>query len=125
MTHTLPLKNSHEEPVPHAWRPTLTAIANCVVRDDYDDLRHFPRVTPPSAESAKRIRGNLRDYGQTFTELSEDTWRSSVSSWQGPYWELLVDLWTVESGRSDLVLFVHVSESSEGLRFEIDDVHVP
>ena len=126
MTTILPTKDKNREhPIPHEWRATLTEIANCVVRDDYSSLQSLPFVAPPSAKDAKRIRGNVASYGETFAHLHEDTWQSSVSQRHGTYWELLIDLWTVESGRSDLVLFVHVFESSDGFRFEIDDVHVP
>jgi hypothetical protein len=41
------------------------------------------------------------------------------------YWDVLVDLWTVESGRSDLALILRVYESEEEFRFEIESVHVP
>lgn len=70
-----------------------------------------------------------------FAHTSHDTVRrsqsyptirgSSVSQWMGTHWEVLVDLWTIESGRSDLVLTVFVLETTDGFRFEIDSVHVP
>lgn len=41
------------------------------------------------------------------------------------HWDVLVDLWTVESGASDLVLFARVFEVENGFRFEIASVHVP
>ncbi len=33
----------------------------------------------------------------------------------GDHWDALIDLWTEEEGRSDLVLQVHISEGSEPL----------
>lgn len=41
------------------------------------------------------------------------------------YWDVLVDVFTVEEGRSDLVLFARVFERGDGYRFEIASVHVP
>jgi len=43
----------------------------------------------------------------------------------GTHWEVLVDLWTVESGKSDLVLDARVFEQETGFRIEIHSVYVP
>jgi hypothetical protein len=42
-----------------------------------------------------------------------------------PHWEVLVDLWTVESGPSDMVLHADVFEVENGFRIEIHAVYVP
>jgi hypothetical protein len=72
-------------------------------------------VAPVSAETAKQIREYLEDYGATLVALDPDTWESSVSLWMGDKWEVLVDLWTEEEGRSDLVLHLYVREDGSGL----------
>ncbi len=74
---------------------------------------------------ADQILAYVTDYGETLAELPDDTWQSSVSQWMGTHWDILVDLWTVESGKSDLVLSGRVFESNGGYRFEIDSLHVP
>jgi hypothetical protein len=43
----------------------------------------------------------------------------------GTHWELLVDLWTAEEGRSDLVLQGDVFETNSGTCFTIRSVYVP
>jgi len=43
----------------------------------------------------------------------------------GSYWDAIVDLWTAESGKSDLVLTVRVFEEGDGSRFEVNGVYVP
>ncbi|AKU94643.1 hypothetical protein AKJ09_01307 [Labilithrix luteola] len=43
----------------------------------------------------------------------------------GTYWQVLIDLWTIESGASDLVLDAWVFETEDGFRFEINSVYVP
>jgi hypothetical protein len=55
----------------------------------------------------------------------DDTWATSVSQWIDPHWEVLVDLWTVESGPSDMVLHADVFEVENGFRIEIHAVYVP
>jgi len=41
------------------------------------------------------------------------------------YWEVLVDLYTVNENASDLVLFARVYEEDQRYCFEIESVHVP
>ena len=53
------------------------------------------------------------------------SWQSSLCQWMGDSWDVLVDLWTAESGPSDLVLFVRVTESGSSYRFEVRGVWVP
>ena len=44
----------------------------------------------------------------------------------GTHWDVLVDLWTVEAGESNLVLCVRVFESEDGgCLTEVDSVRVP
>jgi len=62
---------------------------------------------------------------ETLAELPDETWATSVSQWMGTHWEVLVDLWTVESGKSDLVLDARVFEQETGFRIEIHSVYVP
>ena len=121
-----PVKDEEKEhPIARAWRPTLRQIAQAFAEEDYGLSRGIATVGPVSESTAERIRAYVAHYGETLTELPEDTWNSSVAQWMRTHWELLVDLWTIESGRSDLVLSVFVFETADGFRFEIDSLHVP
>ncbi|MCE9575998.1 MAG: hypothetical protein K8W52_22795 [Deltaproteobacteria bacterium] len=100
-------------------------IVKAFAEGDYDLARGIPRVTQPSKATADHARAYVEDYGETLAELPEETWRSSVSQWMGNHWEVLVDLWTLESGRSDLVLHLLVREDADGFRFEIHLLYVP
>jgi hypothetical protein len=75
-------------------------------------------------------RGNLiaeiiQDYGCTITLLPDESWETSVCSWQVTYWDVLVDLFTVEEGRSDLILQVNVAEQADRFLFRVHLVYVP
>ena len=107
------------------WRHTLREIAKAIAEGDYGLSRGVATVGPVSDATAERIRAYISSYGETLNDLHEDTWNRSVSQWMGTHWEVLVDLWTKESGASDLVLTVFVFETSIGYRFEIESVHVP
>lgn len=115
----------NQQLVPDAWRPTLRSIVGAFVRKDFRLTRAIPDVAPVSAATAKQIRQYVANYGETLVELTDATWRRSVSQWMETHWDLLVDLETAEGGVSDLVLSAKVFESSEGYRFEIQAVYVP
>ncbi len=42
----------------------------------------------------------------------------------GDHWDAIIDLWTNESGASDLVLTVRVYEARSEHRIEVESVHV-
>jgi hypothetical protein len=67
----------------------------------------------------------VADYGETLCDLPAETWTTSVAQWTGIHWDVLVDLWTVESERSDMVLHAFVSEVKNGFRIKIHLVYVP
>ncbi len=121
-----PLKDEEREhPVAGVWRPTLREIAKALMEGDYFLSRGIAAVAPVTNATAAQIRASISNYGETLAELPEDNWNSSVSQWMETYWDVIVDLWTRESGRSDMILSVRVFETSDGYLFEIDSVHVP
>jgi hypothetical protein len=112
-------------PVATIWRPTLKRVVEAFVAGDFQLRRGIERVIPPAPHVAKGIALRVADYGGTLIALPEETWKSSISQWMDPHWDLVVDLWTKESGRSDLVLTSRVEEIDGEYRFEIDSVYVP
>ena len=121
------LKDEHaQHPVASAWRPTLCEIVRALVHRDYSLARsNIPGVERISPAKAKRIEEYIASYGESLGELPEDAWESSASQWMETHWEVLVDLFTAESSRSDLALSVFVFEDPSGYRYEVDSVHVP
>ncbi|MFI5712159.1 hypothetical protein [Kribbella sp. NPDC051620] len=110
----LPVKEDVQTAVPHAWRETLGAIVDSLVRGDVRIGHGIENVDPLSKDRSKRCRENVEAYGRvTLSRLPETTWDSSVARWQGDRWDCLVDLWTAEEGRSDLVLRLEVLEDPE------------
>lgn len=120
---------STERPIPSAWRPLIREICGALARGDHGlstiDAAH---LEPVSAATAVHIRDSVRDYGATLVELPEQSWESSVCIWQGSRWTALVDLWSAEEGRSDLVLSLLVTPLDAGeneFRFEVHMVYTP
>ena len=114
-----------QHPVASIWRPTLSEIVKALVAGYYALGQRPASVAPVRAEVADQIKAYIADYGETVVDLPEDSWSTSVSQWMGTHWEVLVDLWTAESGDSDLALSVRVFETDDGFRIEVDSVHIP
>ena len=111
-----------EVPVPTAWRPTLVAIVDALVKEEELLL---PKVTLQAQETWKDAQESVRAYGANLKSLPEESWDSSVCIWYGDFWDVLIDLYTEEEGRSNLVLQLHVYEVDDGYRYEIVLVYVP
>jgi hypothetical protein len=114
-----------QQPVPTVWRESIFLVVKAFAEGDYRLDRRISGVAPIPQQKAEQIARNVKGYGATLTELPEESWNSSVCQWMKGYWEVLVDLFTVEEGRSDLVLSVHVVESDSSFRFEVQSVYVP
>jgi hypothetical protein len=114
-----------ERPIPSAWRPVIREIVKALVGHDYSLITGVAGVAPISAKTATQIANYIQDYGATLIELPDQTWSSSVCIWMGKQWDALIDLWTAEEGRSDLVLSVHVSEANSSFVFQLYMVYVP
>jgi hypothetical protein len=112
-------------PIAGAWRPMLCEVVRRFVQEDYHLARGVRGVEPVSAATAEQVRNSLAEYGCTLIDLPEETWQTSVAQWMGTHWEIVVDLWTAEEGRSDLVLAGDVAEISAGPRFTVRMVYVP
>ena len=113
-----------ELPVPSAWRPKLAGVVEALKNRDFCLNRKIENVARIEQGDAERIASNIDDYGDKLVSLPEDSWKTSICVWNGTYWDILVDLFTLEQGRSDLVLFIHATESSNNIEFKVEDVHV-
>lgn len=113
---------SDQKGIPAHWRQTFREIVSAFVAGDYG--RTVSAVEPISIETAAQIRCYIRDYGATLVTLPEETWDSSVCIWTGAHWDTLIDLWTEEEGRSELVLHAQVSEDPT-LAVKVHLVYVP
>ena len=126
MSEAVPIQKDEERehPVPSAWRVTLREIADALKEGNFS-LAGIENVNPLDDEMAAGIAQNIADYGCTLSQLPDESWETSVCQWQLEYWEVLVDLFTVEEGRSDLVLHVEVYEEEGGTTFKVHLVYVP
>jgi hypothetical protein len=112
-------------PVATAWREAFRDVVNAFRQGDYALATNIPMVAPVSSATVDQIKTYVLDYGETLADLPGETWATSVAHWMGTHWDVLVDLWTVESGRSDMVMSARVFEMERSFRIEIGAVYVP
>jgi hypothetical protein len=126
MTSIIPVEKDEEDehPVPTIWRDSLSAAADALAAGNYT-LTGVSLVQPLDDETAAYIKDSIADYGCTLIPLPEQSWDTSISSWQLDHWDVLVDLFTREEGRSDLVMQVTVVEDGPGFLFNVHLVYVP
>lgn len=127
MTDTIPVlqDEDNERPVPTAWRRTLIDIVQSFKEGDFRLERGIDGVQSVSVQEANRLSGNIAAYGDQLASLPEATWRTSIYRWMRGYWDVLIDLYTVREGSSDLVLFVRVYEKNGKYSFEVQSINVP
>lgn len=119
------LKDMKQQPVPTVWRKTISEIVEAFKDGDFALSRGVSGVRHISQEDAAGIAENIQDYGAHLTSLPEDAWNTSVCQWYGQHWDVMVDLYTVEEGASDLVLQLRVYEEGAAYAFEVHLVYVP
>ena len=126
MQEVKPVKDpDHQTPVPTDWRPIFEGIVRAFSTGEYFIKRDLLQVKPISDDTAKQVKGYLENYGEKLVEINQAAWNTSVSLWTEGYWEVLVDLWTAESGPSDLVLSARVFEEDGSFCIEVMGVYVP
>ena len=112
-------------PIPGAWRPIFSRIVSRFAQGDFSCSGSVTGVAPIPASTADQIREYVNEYGATLIELPEPAWATSVAQWMGSHWDVLVDLWTLEEGRSDLVLHAQVEQIGGDPRITVQTVCVP
>ena len=118
------LKDDAEHPIPRTWRAAFRRIADAFVAGDYELARHHVEgVAPVAPATAQHISASVSAYGDALAPLSDATWERSIYRWMGGHWQMLVDLTTAAEPVSDLTL--HARLEGDGLRLEIDSIHVP
>lgn len=115
---------NNQTAVPYIWRNTFCDIVEALKKQDFK-IERIPGVRPLSAKDVVRIAGNIQSYGAHLATLPDETWQTSVCQWMRGHWAVLIDLFTIEEGASDLVLAARIYEDGSGYIFDVESVHVP
>lgn len=112
-------------PVPVVWRNAFSNVVGALCQGNYT-LRDIPSVRLDRPESADRIKTAILEFGETLCDLPDETWTTSQMQWTSDsFWDVFIDLWTVESGSSDLVLNARLYDNPAGIIIEVGAVYVP
>jgi len=101
----------------------IRALVDMLVKGRFDQLERDGRSGRLSSHELKEV---LQGYGRTIIALPDEAFRLVEGypvKGQNATWAVDVPLWTAEEGRSDLTLSLTVSDSQNGVRWEIDDLH--
>lgn len=120
-------RNEDEEgPVPTVWRNTLARMVDALCAHDYKFEQAIEGVPTPADGRDEQMQGFIAQYGQKLIPLPAETWETSCYRYERHNrWSLIVDLYTVGEGRSDMILDVSVIEAEGGYSFVNPLVYVP
>lgn len=104
----------------------VRTLVSLLVNGEYDVAAALTRGDRLPAEE---IREAVDRYGRTLTDLPESEWSNldvlAVEGRAHPTYSVVVDLWTVEEGHSDLTLELELVERYPGaFETRIIDLHV-
>lgn len=111
--------------VPDIWRETIHKIVGAFSEGDYSLSIGVGNVLPISQSDALELEESVAAYGASLIKLPEKAWDTSECQWVGNSWDVFVDLFTVEEGRSDLLLRLRVYEKDDEYLFEVKIIYVP
>jgi hypothetical protein len=111
--------------IPDIWRETIHKIVDAFSDGDYSLSTGISNVLPISQSAALELEESIAAYGARLTTLPEKTWDTSQCQWVGDFWDVFIDLFTVEEGRSDLVLQLRVYEKDHDYLFKVYMIYVP
>ncbi len=122
----LPLKDLEKEhSIPDVWKDSICEVVIQLTKDNFELHNVSEYIALQSSDMAKFNRENVLEYGCCLKALSTECWERSCYQWQGNYWDLNIDLCTVEENVSDLVLKGRVYPIVSGYKYEFGMVYVP
>ena len=122
----LPLKDLEKEhSIPDVWKDSICEVVIQLTKDNFELHNVSEYIALQSSDMAKFNRENVLEYGCCLKALSTECWSRSCYQWQGNYWDLIIDLCTVEEGVSDLVLKGRIYPIVSGYKYEFGMVYVP
>ncbi len=104
----------------------VSEIVACLAAADYEGLA---AMAPRSRVTPSQLRAAVEQYGRTLVSLPPGAVEFidylAVRSSDPRAWSAVCPLFTVEEGRSDLSLELHLTQSHDAsYAIEIDDLHV-
>ena len=128
MTQNIPVPYDSEfqSPIPSIWRDCIIQIVEAFKDKDFGRLNTLPSVQCIDLAYASEIAENIDAYGAHLMSLAEEAWHTSVCLYmESESWQAIIDLFTVEEGRSDLILDLFIVKKENQFIFQINNIYVP
>ena len=104
---------------------TVRTLVEQLAKGDYDRLISGCVQSRLASEDLRQV---IQSYGRKLVAPPINAYQQldavQIKGADVPSWSVRVPVWTEEEGRSDLTLELTIALSSEGLRVELDDLHV-
>ena len=128
MTQNIPVPYDSEfqSPIPSIWRDCIIQIIEAFKDKDFGRLNTLPSVQCIDLAYASEIAENIDAYGAHLISLAEESWHTSVCIYmENESWKAIIDLFTVEEGRSDLIIDLFIFKKENQFIFQINNIYVP
>ncbi|OTG99754.1 hypothetical protein [Acinetobacter sp. ANC 4973] len=128
MTQNIPVPYDSEfqSPIPSIWRDCIIQIVEAFKDKDFGRLNTLPSVQCIDLAYASEIAENIDAYGAHLISLAEESWHTSVCIYmENESWKAIIDLFTVEEGRSDLIIDLFIFKKENQFIFQINNIYVP
>lgn len=128
MTQNIPVPYDAEfqSPIPSIWRDCIIQIVEAFKDKDFGRLNTLPSVQCIDLAYASEIAENIDAYGAHLISLAEESWHTSVCIYmENESWKAIIDLFTVEEGRSDLIIDLFIFKKENQFIFQINNIYVP
>ncbi len=113
--------------VPSIWRNTIFEIVEAFKNHDIHFFNQIEGVIKLDLREFEEVASDINAYGETLISLPNETWTSSHCLWRGDScWHVFIDLYTVNEGKSDLILFLTVQlDEDNSFLFDVNNFYVP
>lgn len=113
------------EKIPKDWRKKIVDIVEVFKNRNLEKLNEIEDIEYIELEHAQDILSNLDSCDLSLVSLPNETWESSSCIYFGDGWQVFIDLYTKEEGRSDFILTFVVMKNGPNLIFTLDNIYVP
>ncbi len=112
-------------PVPERWRPVIAGVVRRLAAGDYAGLVRDGVAPASEGPDDLGFEHWVVEYPATVVDLPDDAWAFTDHQPTGEQdvWDVSVDLWTAEEGRSDLTLEGQVRDTGSAVTLCIKRIH--
>ena len=113
--------------VPLLWRDTIWKIVEAFKNNDINFFNQIEGVKKLTLVDFEEIISDINVYGETLVSLPSEAWESSQCLWRGDScWHVYIDLYTINEGKSDLILFLIVElDENNHFHYDVSNFYVP